>query len=371
MAGRAIRYALWFLAVLGTLSLVLFLTYSRVRNAPAPAGELLAKGAWYQLHAGTLDLIYLGDSRTYCAMHPEVLDPLLGTGSYNLSHWAHWLPTQYPQVEDLAPLIPTGTTVVWSVGGQNFGAGEILAKYPIGLRNVPMYLRIGVPLGQMAGDLADFNPLTFLYSRRGAMFDRVSALAGAPLAAGRQADVGGSGEELRRLEQEVLARPGVVRAEVQAPQGKPVAVAQFMRGGGYLLEELDPAYFLARQRSGGNATEPAPTAGVFPEPSRWALFLAMLDLFRAQNIHVVVNVLEEAPHSYRDLAQKRQERAFMDGPVRREVEARGFAFVRADLDQLTDAEYFDYNHLNARGVRKYSRLLAEVLRPLLHKAGRP
>lgn len=36
MAGRAIRYALWFLAVLGTLSLVLFLTYSRVRNAPAP-----------------------------------------------------------------------------------------------------------------------------------------------------------------------------------------------------------------------------------------------------------------------------------------------------------------------------------------------
>jgi len=371
MAGRAIRYALWFLAVLGTLSLVLYLAYSRVRNAPAPAGELLAKGAWYQLHAGTLDLIFLGDSRTYCAMHPEVLDPLLGTRSYNLSHWAHWLPTQYPQAEDLAPLIPSGTTVVWSVGEQNFRTGEILAKYPIGLNNIPTYLGVGVSLGQMAGNLAAFNPLSFFYSRRGALFDRASALAGAPLAAGERADAGDPREELLRLEQEALCRPGVVRAEVQAPKGKPVAVAQFMRGGGYLLEELDPAHFRARQRPGGDTIELAPEMAVFPDPSRWALFLAMLDLFRANNIHVVVNVLEEAPHSYRDSASRQQARAFMDGLVRREVVARGFAFVRADLDQLTNAEYFDYNHLNARGVEKYSHLLAGVLRPLLLKAGRP
>ncbi len=343
--------------------MALHFVHGHIRDAPNPAGELLSKGAWYQRHSASLNLIFLGDSRTYCAMQPEVLDPLLGTRSFNLSHWAHWLPTQYPQAVDLAPVIPPGTTVVWTIGEQNFGAGEILDKYPIGLTNILAYRGVGISLAQMAENLAAFNPLLSLYSRRGALLGRVRGLADWPLVAGGQE--AGAMEELRRLEQEALARPSVVRAEVQSPQGRPVAVAQFMRGGGYLLEELDPAHFRARQQLNATTDMAQPT-GLAPDPSRWALYLAMLDLFRVNNVHLVVNVLEEAPYCYPDPTQKLRMRAFMDGPVRHEVEARGFAFVRADLDQLTDADYFDFNHLNSRGAEKFSRLLAAVLRPHLH-----
>ena len=44
-----------------------------------------------------------------CGMHPDVIDPLLGRRSLNLSRWAHWLPTQYPFTQDLLPLVPAGT----------------------------------------------------------------------------------------------------------------------------------------------------------------------------------------------------------------------------------------------------------------------
>ena len=58
-------------------------------------------------------------------------------------------------------------------------------------------------------------------------------------------------------------------------------------------------------------------------------------------------------------------RALMREQVRPEVERRGFVYLRADLDRLDDADYFDHNHLNSRGIATYSRLLAPLLAPLL------
>lgn len=372
MKKHILHYAFVFFFLLTLVSVFAYAARQVLRSSAGPLHDLPGKTALYLARPHDYDLIFLGDSRTYCALHPEHLDPLLGTRSLNLSHWANWLPTQYPQASDLAPVVPPGTTVVWTIGEQNFSPGQILDKYPIGLARVPEYLGFGIGLGQMVDNLAAFNPLGVLYARRADILERLLQLADRPLFAAADSGQGSAAGQETALVREALAKPGVVRAEVQSPTGRPVAVAQFMLGGGYLLEELDPEHFRARQNKGGAAAESGPEAGLAPDPSRWALFLAMLDLFHQHGLRVVVNVLEEAPHIYAAAPGKKQAaRAFMDGPVRREVETRGFAFIRADLDLLTDADYFDFNHLNSRGAKKYAALLAPVLRPYLHKAGRP
>src|ERR1044071_8369711 len=78
--------------------------------------SLESKLAWYELHANEIDVIYIGDSRAYCGIHADLLDPLLGTHSLNMASFANWLPTQLALVRDLVPKIPKGTTVVWSIG---------------------------------------------------------------------------------------------------------------------------------------------------------------------------------------------------------------------------------------------------------------
>jgi hypothetical protein len=82
-------------------------------------------------------------------------------------------------------------------------------------------------------------------------------------------------------------------------------------------------------------------------------------------VRLVVNEVEEAPYVYITPERRDDLRRFMREQVRREVNARGFPYVRVDFDQLSDADYFDFNHLNQDGIRKYSRLLAERLQPVL------
>ena len=105
-----------------------------------------------------------------------------------------------------------------------------------------------------------------------------------------------------------------------------------------------------------------------PADEYWNTFLAILDLCRAHDVRLVVNEVEEAPYVY--LTTERQEalRRFMRETVEREVTARGFPYVRVDFDLLSDADYFDFNHLNQSGIRKYSRLLADRLRPVLSRS---
>lgn len=369
MMKRIFINGLAFLIVLGLVSSALFVLKEQRRWAPDPAGDLPGKTAFYLAHIKDFDLVFLGDSRTYCAMHPEVLDPLLGTRSFNLAHWAHWLPTQYAHVQDILPALPPGTTLVWSVGETNFQPNAIYDKYPLGLANAWRMLQQGYTAKELAENLMTFNPTTFLYAYRGVLLNHALALAAQPLEPA-QARAPRPGPAVDSDAQTIP--PGVLRSQVQAPGGKPVGVSRFMTGGGYLLEELDPAHFQALQsRERTTDGTPALDTPFRPDSSRWASFLAILDLLRSQNAHVVVNVLEEAPHMYASKDALARVRAFMDGPVREAVTAHGFVYLRTDLDALTDAEYFDYDHLNSRGVEKFSALFARALAPHLLPAARP
>jgi hypothetical protein len=50
------------------------------------------------------------------------------------------------------------------------------------------------------------------------------------------------------------------------------------------------------------------------------------------------------------------------------VEGHGLRYVRADFNRYADSDYFDYNHLNSRGIEKYTSELAALLRPHMSKS---
>jgi len=100
---------------------------------PSMTGYLHQRLAYYAEHRDEFDLVFVGDSRTYCGIPPAVMDPLLEARSLNLAVPAHWLPTQYPFLRDLLDCLRPGTTVVLSLGPLNFvpASEAIQTGYPL------------------------------------------------------------------------------------------------------------------------------------------------------------------------------------------------------------------------------------------------
>jgi hypothetical protein len=339
---------------------------------PDPAGSLREKLASYREHATEFDLVFVGDSRTYCAMHPDIIDGRLGTHSINLARWAHWFPTQYAQFRDLVPLLPEGTVVVWSVGHQNFRPinEQININYPIGVGNVPDYLRQGYPLSRLSDNLLQYNPLLNLAGWLPRLRDKIDSQLDRVV----WAEPGG-GDSAQQLSPDVLeaierveSDPLTARWELIKNGDQVTSIAIYKRNGAYSRVELTPDFFRHKQAEGlaedGSHLSVDP-AGVGAAEEYWNQFVAILALFEAHGVQLIVNELEEAPHQYRSEALRDEFRNFMRETVEPEVLRHGFDYVRVDFDSLEDADYFDYNHLNSRGIGTYSTMLIENLRPYL------
>lgn len=371
ISGRAALYCAAIATVLGIAATVL----AALRpETPNPIGLSRARTAFYQADPHRFDMVFLGDSRTYCGIHADLIDPLTGRRSINLSAFSHWLPAQYAQLRDIAGDIAPGTVVVLSVGHQNFDPSPIQRSYPISLANAARLVVFGIsPLDLVHNVIWAFRPGRVLMERD-SWRDRFLAHAGLlvkpqpkAVAIPGQANVAAAPDALAEraaaLVGEWQGKPGVAQAQVTIDEGKVTSVAIIRTGGSYYRVETDPAYFRARQVS-QPAADPASFTWT-PDPVRVRIFEAMLDLLRERGIATIVNEMEEAPYIYGGDAMRAKYRDAMDRHIRPRVAARGFPYMRVDFDRLNDDDYFDYNHLNSRGIERFTPMLAAKLRGLL------
>lgn len=383
---RLRTFAIFFLLVYVSASLGFYAFFTWYWAPRKLSDQLPQKFAYYLKERESIDLLFFGDSRTYCAMQPELLDAALGVRSYNMSIFANWFPTQYPLARDLAPQVPAGATVLWSIGHQNFfPCPNIQPQYPIGLALAARYVSWGIAPGELTENLLYFNPLTQLYAQRSTIHkaylrgaDRQVASLGAPTAmASQSGGAPGFGEsaelaEAQSLKKNLKKNPNVLEVEILKNAGRVTSLAVLSKLGSYYRIELDKNFFRAKQREEAQAPS-ARAQGAPPpaavEPAYWTMFTGMLDMFQERGVNLVVNEMEEAPYTYRGGANREKWRAFMRAHVEPEVARRGFPYIRTGFDHLQDEHYFDYNHLNSKGVEVFTPLLAQALKPYL-KEGR-
>jgi hypothetical protein len=335
--------------------------------APRKFTTLAGKVRFYQIHASEYDLVFVGDSRTYCDLSPDELDARLGTRSVNLGMWANWFQTQYPSLEDLLPSAPPGAVVVWSIGHSNFDARNDSLNYPIGARNAARYLSWGYPLSNVLDNVIGLLPGLDLYATRSAVRSKIEATLGLPLlraAEGQRPASAWTESQLDAVRREYGGDGRVLTLEPVEDGGEVTSVALHMSRGNYVRIELDHEYFRRKQKEVSTGLPPIRGGAYEPDPARKRNFDAILDLFVSRGIRLVVNEVEEAPYNYSDPGEKRQLREFMRR-VREQVEQRGVPYVRVDWDTFSDSDYFDWNHLNRDGIVKYADQLAPLLRPVL------
>lgn len=359
-------YVLLIAAVYFGVSLAYY-AWNMPRQA-ASTDEVIGKVRRYEENASRFNLLFLGDSRTYCDISPKRIDALLGTSSYNLAHWSNWMVSQYALYQDLAPRIPKGTTVVWSLGRASFRDGEIAAKYPFTARQALHFLRAGIPLSRLWETLTAFNPLLRFSNKRLNVLTSIRNLLARPIwtppAEAIASTPGTPGTDWTSR----YSAPDVDRVEVLREDGRVTSVALHQHDGHYERVEIDHDFFVSK-RQARQFSDAEARAFTVPEPSPayWQLFLESLDTFQAAGVHLILNVLEEAPHSYGHPLVRKKWREFFLNRVAPEAEQRGIPFVYVDFSGFSDDDYFDYNHMNRQGAEAYAPLLARALKPLLHE----
>jgi hypothetical protein len=371
-----LRYARWitvYLLILWVISGPIFST-----NLPSSTGDPGEKISYFVQHPRDYDLLFVGDSRTYTGMQPDLIDSRLGTRSLNLSAWSHWFPTQFPSFNKLAKKTPEGTTVVWSIGHVNFFPvhDTINNQYPIGIDNALRYLAWGFTWRQILPNLLHYNPSAGILGYGAGVRRKIEKFRLYPLylTAGEKKirSPRGLPPDLALMVQEYQADPVVDTIRVRKDQGEVTSLEINKKNGAYYRVEIDKNFFRKKQQENverlRRASVPAVKKWLTPDPAYWNAFIAMLDSFERAGISLVVNEFEEAPQQYIFPEDKENWRSFMRNTVQPEVESRGYPYLRVDFDRFTPEDYFDYNHLNSEGVERFSVLFADLLRP--HLQGR-
>ena len=345
---------------------------------------VIGRAEWYKAHANDFNLVFLGDSRTYCGVHSFLIDPLLGTNSINLAQFAHWLPTQYPMIQDMVKNIPSNTTVVWSIGHQNFFASSGIQRvYPVGIQHAIEYVTWGVPRQGLLDNVLYYNPLTYLVAARSEarqnLFKRFEAPVHLDIEFIKSAHAETDGiasilqscnqVDLSCVQQAARKDPRFADASLTQENGKVNSIVFYTNRGSYFRVELDRAFFRSKQAelAPKSMAEKEANAWTIPaaDPGMWRLFEEILSEFKKHGVKLVVNEIEEAPFMYSHPLVRGKYQAFMHNEVKKRVEQEGYTYISVDYDQLQADDYFDYNHLNSKGAFKYAALLSAQIKPHL------
>jgi hypothetical protein len=393
------------------LFLILFVVF-RSHLSP-PTSYLIEKLNHYRAYKSHYNVIFAGDSRTFTNIRPQLVDPLLqnDTKSYNLGVFAHWLPTQKPFLADLAEEIPKGTTVVWSIGHQNFlHAGSypiIQTAYPLHLAEFWQYPKWGMDFDEMLTNGMYYNAKFFydmkrlLPKARSFLYETLNIRVAAPSnsqnsksiiqTSGKVNDSANSNlkqsiEVLNGLSSVQLEKnqrnfkidtsyanevpnfykedyPNAKSISAITDEGFITSLVVLDDDGSYNRVELNFNYFRKKQKVYEASYQPPPSYK-FEEkvaPYLFKMFTEILDTFHAKGVHLIVNFIGEAPMIYPSEAWKNHYREYMNTVIRSEIEKRGFSVMEADVSSFKSEDYFDYNHMNSRGARKYAVSLAAAL----------
>lgn len=398
-ATKSLQAVLCHYALAIFLPLIIFfssLQWWKLNRVRPPDQGAIEKVAWYRQNAGKFNLLFVGDSRAYCAMHPEKIDPLLGSRSFNLSYWAHWFPTQYLAMKDILEAAPPDTFVVWCIGYQNFQpvSNAVGVAYPIGARNVERCQQWGFSRESLRENLERYGNFDIeSYIRQGREEFTLTGFLGLPaflrgemdgwakkkilsLKPEEAMEGRGSSKEaaLRRqldfLLEQARRDPSVRESEIRTENDgdRLTSLALVYSGGGYERIELDHEYF--RQKQQEFAAELTTKAAAEPvifeaDTAYWNNFVGILDLFAGRGEdRLIVAEMAEAPHTYLNPERKARYKRFMTERVRPFVRQRGHSYVQVDWSSFTDEDYFDYNHLNRKGIEKFTPLFVEAIRSL-------
>lgn len=399
---------------------VLFLLLNLVKKQlpfyPIPQTALEANNGYFwtkveffkkRIEAGDYNVLYLGDSRSYCNIQNDMVEKKLfpGVSSLNLSHFGVWFPIQYRLFKELIPIIRNqkNITVVWTINPDNFRRIDygtqkenqwwVASMYSIDLETVYEFWKMGYPLRRLIDEYI-LSPNSFfpkLWQKTNEWRQKLeepiylpfiltdykpkqgSTIASQPVYSKRTDKTiqYGHTEKVNQIIRFYEEQPGTLIIKPVENEKKEITSIEIVRSGGsYYRIEITPEFFREKQSASrtriSNVYSARPVVKcVEIAPPHFNLFLKILKLCKDNNINLIINEFHKAPFNYVSNEHKNVCYSFMSDIVKKETEKNGFSYIAVDYDIFEDSDFFDADHMNSKGGDKLAPMLAEKLYPLL------
>ena len=367
------------------------------------AGFLGEKAEALKKDSSNFDLVFLGDSKTYCGFHPSEIDKNLGTRSANLSHWQSGLAVQYAALQDILPHLSKNTTVVYSIGHINFVPEEASVKivYPIWPSTLINLMRMGFSWSELAKNVlwsasrytnAAYIPGFVVYAHRQSILTRIASFLELPPSTPANIPEGFTTFELHSIPVPKLPKgfysDSDKQSSIEAAKKIEAALAHDTRAlfvdrivkdgiatsigvrgsrGGYWHIIIRSDYFeRIKKLRVEKITRPIPESSKYVAERYLVLLDEIISLFQKHGVRLVINELNESPMSYKF----EQDKVYLESvmkTVRKMVESRGVPYIRVNPELLSDTDYFDHNHFTRKGAQKYGALFAQEYRKVIDK----
>lgn len=421
---RVILYLLiWGVVAGGGITIASHITYPTHGSSPSGSAVLLPRISYYLENRDRYNVIFLGDSQAHYAIHPLLINKAADIRGFNLTYPSTYLPLQYAIIADLAPKIPKTTTVVLDVSFRNIqqtSDSPINTLYPIPSKLALQMWAWRQSDAGLFNNLLFYNRFTHFLAARSSLRDQLMSALNRPivvsLLAAEAAQKSDDAEDAalqtpqgmdvvhwqNKVTDPAQARdvssleeippvpdaeqgplddarligyyskvPGVDDIQIVKDGAAVTSVLISFVDGSSCRAELMPAYFRAQQNQQRlpEITEAQALTGQLPkiDPAKLKMFEAMLDELKAQNIHVVVNAVEESSIYYQHPARAKRIRDVFQQTIEPLIKARGYDFIRIDWSALGVTDYMDLVHLNCAGAEKAAPLFADKLRPVISR----
>lgn len=404
MKKQIFTYVLFFLVNAILLNTILYFVFFKNPKPKASVkgsitGNLVDKFDFYKIHKKDYNLVFIGDSRTYTNINNYQIDTILKTNSFNMAMWANWFPTQYSFLQDFLPTVPDNTTLVFSFGYQNFSYCKINDTYPIDYYRAKEYMDWGfslfelkpalyynnnkilplLPLSQtqihtwflekMDNYFAVFNSKKEVQREKIQLQEEETKLQSTTLS--NQNDAKKTKENpvknntIDQLKTFYKNNPEVTEVIEKKEKDTITSLEVFWKRGNYWRVEIDSVFFRSKQlknlheaKKGGNISK-----NDFVSDERyWKNFEGIIKLLKKNDkrLKIILNYVDEAPYTY--WAGRGIFTNFINTKLKPYIASQGFTFITADVSDIPDGDYFDYNHMNSKGTVKYSERLAKILK---------
>lgn len=368
--------SMWYLAGIAILFLLLGSTthlYWHLKKGDDP-NELLLRPTGKLEHlkkfGKNYDLILWGDSRTYLGADPEIISSHTGLKTFNYANMAHWFPTQYPQLKRSIPYLK-GKHVVWVIGRINFNVlntenPDVNENFYLDIYDFIEYWKLGYrPTVLIDNLMRRYLPSNSILFKKNALQSRLNYLLDKDAF---KSNLNGKENAEQVAEQKLidaafievdrLYPDAISRKLTDGKSESNVLVDVFLDNGHRSHHEVKPAYF--RSLQGKWTAETSSEADYTINPIMFELFTRILSLFKDNSIELTVVEYRDAPYQTRHTAVQNAHRTILD-KMKKIVLDSGYDYLQPDMSPLRNEDYFDYNHLNTVGARKYSTILGEAL----------
>jgi hypothetical protein len=344
--------------------------YAKIKKPYPLNSPLLSKLSTYKQNKSHFNVIFFGDSRTYTNINNELFDSLSYCKSFNIAHWSNWFPTQYSMLLDLLPHVPEKTTLVWSIGHQNFSQAlegqPIPTVYPIN-NYFTEYFKWGFDYKSIFENMRNYTSLIALQPVWAINWkkDFLNARSLLITKNNRNGSLVHEIENLKKRESPFLRiknhfqnNNNIERLEELKVNNLTTSAVLYWKQGNYTRIEIDTSFFREKQREDLIENPPIFKKIDIRYMKNFKNILKILSPYK-EKINIVVNFFEEAPYRYDSKNRTKYKR--LESEVVELLKSHKFNYFKVDFSKFNNSDYFDYNHMNHKGSIKFTKKLYKIL----------